>query len=166
MRLYWVIPAFIVCGCVTHETVPLVSMAYGRHVVEEAWGEGFEAGKYDISRELSREERDDVEQALAEKGHGRGHAGAHSVGFGVPAEGVVAEVTLLQPGCALAFCAATPPEKSAGLRSFVVVTRGSLEQLSSVRVMAVSPAKAIALSKLPPEPEPSSAEPEPGPSSP
>ncbi len=158
MRLYWVIPAILACGCFAHETIPIISTAYARHVVEEAWGEDFDSGTYDVSRELSREERDEVEHLVEEKGSGRGHAGPRSAGFGVSPEGVISEVTLLQPGCALAFCAANPLQdwRATRRRSFVVLTSESLRQLRSERVVAVSPEQAIARSKRPPESEPGS----------
>ena len=140
-------PLLAVCllaGCVSHVELPVISTEYARGVTEEAWGPDFESGRYDVSRELSKDERAEIEAAVP-AGSGRGHVGPRSSGHDVPADTVVSEVTRLHGGCSVAIGTARPrSQQGPGTAArYIIITRDSLGGLTYARIDASSPEDAL-----------------------
>jgi hypothetical protein len=147
MRARWVVVVVLgVAGCfpgVASVRYPVISSEYAHDVLVDEWGAGFDGATYDLSRELSRDERDEIESALHAQPGARGHAGTRSIGRHLAPDAVVNQVTLLRGGCSVAMRQAIARDTGA-LASYVVVSRDKLGRLQHARLDATSLEDALA----------------------
>lgn len=80
----------------------------------DAWGTGFESNRYDIDRELSKDEQAKLDEELSKKAGTKLHATGTVFTQNAGPDRVVDEAKKLQPGCALSFCKTWHVEKRAG----------------------------------------------------
>ena len=145
MRSWWILPVLVAMGCSTSGELPIVSSEYALHVLHAACGPEFDSKRYDVTRELSREQRAEIEKEV-KAFHASGHSGTRTVGIDVPASLVVEEVQRLQGGCSVALCNANSNatlRRSERLVPFVVITRDSVGELDHAKREAHSAIDAL-----------------------
>jgi len=111
-HLLLILPFVFLAGC--ESSPPRTDDLAAQRAAIDAWGVGFGENRYDIERQLSKEQQAQLAKELSKKTGETVSPSGVVITLNAPPESVVEEIKRLDPGTALAFCKTWRTEKRSG----------------------------------------------------